>query len=118
MQYMILCYEGADAFARRNDPAHAQAYWAEWSAYGGALAQAGVMVSGAGLNGPDTATTLRTQDGKALVQDGPSVDAKEQLGGFFIIAVADLDEAMRWASRAPSSAYGSTEVRPVLEMPG
>jgi hypothetical protein len=116
MQFTILCYEGAADFARRDAPSTAQSYWAEWSAYGGALAQAGVLVSGAGLLPPAAAATVRTGGGKRSVQDGPYADAKEQLGGFFVIDVPDLDTALDWAAKAPSSAYASTEVRPVLPM--
>jgi hypothetical protein len=117
MQFTILCYETATDFARRDNPDTARAYWGEWSAYGGALAQAGVLVSGAGLLPPATAATVRTGGGKRSVQDGPYADAKEQLGGFFVIEVPDLDAALDWAAKAPSSAYAATEVRPVLPMP-
>lgn len=118
MQYMILCYETSNDFARRETPAEARAYWAGWSAYGATLAQAGVFVSGAGLLPPDAATTVRTRASGRTVQDGPFAEVKEHLGGFFIIEVPDLDAALDWAARAPSSASASTEVRPVLAMPG
>lgn len=118
MQFTILCLERAEDFARRDNPATAGDYWAGWSAYGAALAQAGVFVSGAGLLPPGTAVTVRQQGDRRDVQDGPHADAKEQLGGFFVIDVPDMDAALDWAARAPSSGYGSTEVRPVLTMPG
>lgn len=117
MQYMILCTEAAPDFAKRTDPELSGPYWASWSAYGQALAQAGIFVSGAGLLPPDMATTVRVHDGKRHVQDGPYADAKEQLGGFFIIEVPDLDTALAWAAKSPSAAYASAEVRPVLQMP-
>jgi hypothetical protein len=78
------------------------------------MAQAGVIVNGDGLQGPHTATTVRIRDGKRLVQDGPFADAKEQLGGYFVIEVPDLDTALEWAARAPSAATASVEVRPVM----
>ena len=118
MQYTILCYETPADFARRDNPAEAGAYWAGWSAYGATLAQAGVFVSGAGLLPPATATTVRTRATGRTVQDGPFAEVKEHLGGFFIIEVPDLDAALDWAAKAPSSASASTEVRPVLAMPG
>ena len=62
----------------------------------------------------NTATTVRIRDGKRLVQDGPFADTKEQLGGYFVIEVPDLDAALEWAARAPSAACASVEVRPVL----
>lgn len=118
MQFTILCYETAADFARRSDPVAAGPYWAEWSAYGATLAQAGVLVSGAGLMPPGTATTLRPGPAGRQVQDGPFAEVREQLGGFFVIEVPDLDAALAWADRAPSTAYGATELRPVLPMPG
>ena len=114
MQYTLLIYEGSADFARRKDPAHAGAYWAAWPPYAAALRQAGVFVGGAGLQGPETATTLRMQEGRRQVQDGPYADTKEQLGGFFIIEVPHLDAALEWAARCPVGPGGVVEVRPDL----
>lgn len=118
MQFTILCYETAEDFARRSDPVEAGPYWAGWSAYGATLAQAGVFVSGAGLMGPETATSIRTGAEGRRVEDGPFAEVREQLGGFFVIEVPDLETALDWAAKAPSSGYGVTEVRPVLPMQG
>lgn len=114
MQYMLLLTEPETEFAKGNDPDQAGAYWGGWNAYIGALAQAGVIVKGDGLQGPHTATTIKVRDGKRLVQDGPFADTKEQLGGYFVIEVPDLDTALEWAARSPSASYGAVEVRPVL----
>lgn len=114
MQYMLLLNETEGEFAKRNDPAQTGAYWGGWNAFIGAMAQAGIVVKGDGLQGPLTATTVRIRDGKRLVQDGPFADAKEQLGGYFVIEVPDLDTALEWAARAPSASVASVEVRPVL----
>lgn len=116
MKYMILTYESENAFGDR-DSANAGTYWGAWSAYGKALAEAGALVNGAGLKPPLTATTVRLRDGKRHVQDGPFADTKEQLGGYFIIDVADLDTALDWAARCPCVADGVVEVRPIIEMP-
>lgn len=116
MHYMILCTESAEDIALRTDPAAAPAYWASWSAYSQALIQAGVFVSGNGLEPPDMATTVRVSGAHRQVQDGPYSDAKEQLGGYFIIDVPDLDAALDWARQRPDAARGSAEVRPVLTM--
>ena len=110
MQYAVLFYETDADFSRRDDPA----YWGAWGAYVQAIQDSGIVVAGAGLQPPATATTIRLRDGKRHVQDGPFADSKEQLAGFFIVEVADLDAALEWAARAPSSASGSTEVRPRL----
>jgi hypothetical protein len=114
MQYMLLFTETEADFAKRNHPEEAGAYWGGWSAYIGALREAGVIVNGDGLQGPHTATTVRVRDGKRSVEDGPFADTKEQLGGYFVIEVPDLDTALDWAARAPSASCGSVEVRPVL----
>lgn len=117
MQFMLILNETAEDFAQRNHPDHAQTYWGGWNAFIGAMAQAGVIVKGDGLQGPHSATTLRIRDGKRVVEDGPFADTKEQLGGYFVIDVADLDAALDWAARAPSAQTASVEIRPVLPMP-
>lgn len=113
MQYMLMMYETNEEMQRRNT-ADAGPYWGAWSAFVEALNAAKVIVKGDGLQLPETATTLRLQNGKRHVQDGPFADAKEQLGGYFIIEVENLDQALEWASRAPCAAAGGVEVRPVL----
>jgi hypothetical protein len=114
MQYMLILNETADEFAKRNDPAQAGQYWGGWNAFIGAMAAAGVIVKGDGLLGPTMATTVRVRDGQRQIQDGPFADTKEQLGGYFVIEVPDLDAAIEWAAKAPSAAYASVEVRPVM----
>jgi hypothetical protein len=117
MQYMLIFCEGMDQFATRNDPDKAPAYWGAWMAYVGALNQAGIVLSGNGLQEPATATIVRVRDGVRHVQDGPHPDTKEQLGGYFVIEVPDLDQALEWAARSPAASYGTVEVRPVLPPP-
>ena len=117
MQYMLTFNEPESEFAKREDPQGAGPYWGAWTAYMGSIAEAGIMVSGAGLRPPHTATTLRVQGGERDIHDGPFADTKEQLGGFCVIEVANLDEALDWASRAPCAEPGSVEVRPVLPPP-
>jgi hypothetical protein len=117
MQFMLMLNETAEDFAQRNDPEQAQSYWGAWNAFIGAMAQAGVIVKGDGLMGPHAATTVRMRDGMRTVEDGPFADSKEQLGGYFVIAVPDLDAALAWAAQAPSARTASVEVRPVLPMP-
>ena len=93
-----------------------QTLHAAWGAYAGAMGQAGVIVAGHGLQSRTTATTLRVRDGMRQVQDGPFADSKEQLGGYFVIDVATLDDALAWAARSPTAATGTVEIRPVLVM--
>lgn len=117
MQYMLMFFENTAEVARRDDPAQAQAYWRAWSAYVGELNATGFVLHGNGLQAPHTATRVQRHDGKRHLQDGPLPDAKEHLGGYFIIEVASLDVALEWASRSPNAANGHTEVRPVLPPP-
>lgn len=72
-----------------------------------------VLVDGKRLHDSDAATTVRVRDGELLTTDGPFAELKEQLGGFFLIDVPDLDAAIGWARRIPGAEYGSIEVRPV-----
>lgn len=117
MQFMLILTEPATESAKRDQPEHAAAYWGGWNAYIGAMAQAGIVVNGDGLHLPHTATTVRVRDGKRIVEDGPYADTKEQLGGYFIIEVPDLDTALEWAARAPSASTAAVEVRPVMPPP-
>jgi hypothetical protein len=116
MEFTLLYNETATERSRA-DTAEAPAYWGAWSAYMGAMNAAGVMRGGNALMPPETATTLRIAAGKWQVEDGPFADTKEQLGGYVIIEVADLDAALHWAAQAPCAAAGSVEVRPVMPSP-
>ena len=113
MTYTLLIYEAPSGCALPADPEQQHAFWA----YARALRDAGVHVGGARLQPPETATTVRLRDGQRLVQDGPIADTKEQLGGFLIIDVPDLDAALDLAARCPSASGGVVEVRPNLPLP-
>jgi len=93
-------------------------YMGEWAAYSQALAEAGAMVAGEALQGAETASTVQVRDGKRIVTDGPFIESKEVIGGYYVIDVADLDEALDWAARIPNSHFGTIEVRPVMEFDG
>ena len=114
MQFMLLFYNKPENQMPPTDPVAAQAYYGAWGAYMGALQAAGASINGHGLMPPHTATTLRVPGGKRQVQDGPFADSKEQLGGYFVIEVASLDEALEWAARSPTALNGAIEVRPVM----
>jgi hypothetical protein len=121
MQYAILCYETPDDFVRRDDPEGQAAYRGAHADFLKALKEAGVaaqsVVGGAGLKPPHTATTLRKRGGARQVIDGPYSDIKEQLGGIYLIEVADLDAALAWAARCPTASTGVVEVRPTSYPP-
>ena len=109
MQYALLIYQTAEDFAARTDPVKMEAFWGSFMPYLAAIRGAGIVVAGAGLEPPEMTTTVRKGPNGRLVQDGPFADAKEQLGGFFVIEVPNLDTALDWASRCPT---GTVEVRP------
>lgn len=108
MQFMLLIYED-DA----DRVEHMDKRMPTCAAYAEAMKKAGIYLTGERLRGVATATTVRLVDGKAQVMDGPYAEAKEQLGGFHLIDVPDLDTALAWAARCPSAARGAVEVRPV-----
>ncbi|MGO4437395.1 YciI family protein [Rhizobium sp. RAF56] len=116
MKYAILVRESKEDFALRNDSPEGTRYRAGWTAYTAALQQAGVLVGGAGLQAPETGTIVRVKGDKREVQDGPFPDGKEQLGGFYLLEVPNIDAALEWAVRVPVTERGSVEVRPLLPM--
>ncbi len=116
MKYMLLLH-GDPAEAPGDGTPEADEEMQRWYAYTNALIQAGAMVSGEALHGTQTATTVRVNHGQRLVTDGPFIESKEALGGYYVIEVEDLDAALDWAARIPSVHYGAVEVRPVMELP-
>lgn len=114
MKYSILIYESPADFAALQDAKQHKTILDGVMRYLEALKEAGVFVGGAGLQSPETATTLRLLDGQRRVQDGPFADIKEQLGGFFIIDAPNLDTALEWAARFPQRPGQAVEVRPNL----
>jgi hypothetical protein len=93
-----------------------QEHWlGTYRAYMEAMTKAGVLKDSKGLHPTSAATTVRVVNDKTQVLDGPYADTKEQLGGFHIIEVADLDAAISWAARSPTALHGVVEVRPVME---
>jgi hypothetical protein len=113
MQYMILNYVPAAAADGSSTPG-SHTDMAAWSAYTKAMLDAGVMRGGNALEPGVTATTVRLRDGRRDVHDGPYADSKDELGGYFIIEVPDLDAALQWAARNPAAASGAVEVRPIM----
>jgi hypothetical protein len=115
MQYLLLLH-AAEAGFMNMTPAQQQQGMAAYMAYTEALKEAGVFKGSNRLRPVATATTVRVADGKTQVLDGPYADSKEQLGGYYLIDVADLDAALSWAARCPGASHGIVEVRPVWDM--
>ena len=110
MQYLLMLYvneAGWSTLSRTEQERGMAAY----TAYNEALTAAAALRGGSRLQPSSTATTVRTTNGKAQVLDGPFADSKEQLGGFYLIDVPDLDAALSWAARCPAASHGVVEVR-------
>jgi hypothetical protein len=115
MQYLLLVYADQAGFAKMPK-ADADQALAAYGAYMAAMKDAGVYVGSNRLQPTSTASTVRVANGKPKVLDGPYADTKEQLGGYFMIDVPDLDAALLWAGRCPGASHGTIEVRPIWNM--
>jgi len=116
MQYLLMIYAEQGAWAKLT-PAAQQQGMAAYNAFTEALRKSGALAGSNRLRPTSTATTVRIADGKSQVLDGPYADTKEQLAGYYLIDVADLDAALAWAARCPGASHGIVEVRPVWSMP-
>ena len=116
MQYLLALYSDESTWDRMT-PEQQQQGGAAYMAYTQALQAAGVFVGSNRLRPTNTATTLRTTSGKTQVLDGPYIDSKEQLGGYYLIDVPDLDAALSWAGKCPGVGHGIVEVRAIWPMP-
>jgi hypothetical protein len=115
MDYLLLLYANEDGWTSMTKEQQQQGY-AAYMAYTEALKKAGAYKASQRLQPVATATTVRVTDGKSQVLDGPYVESKEQLGGFFLIEAPDLDAALAWAARCPGASHGTIEVRPIWAM--
>jgi len=115
MKYMLLIYgnEAAMQAARQAERAEKNQMMAAYGAYTEALKKAGVLLGGDALDSSTTATTVRVANGKSQVLNGPYAETREQLAGYYLIDVPDLDSALSWAARCPSASQGVVEVRPL-----
>jgi hypothetical protein len=114
MEYMLMAYVQESAWGRLSAAEQEQGM-AAYTAFTEALVKAGALKASGRLQPSSVATTVRMKNGEAQVLDGPYVDSKEQLGGYFFIEVADLDAAIAWAARCPAAGHGVVEVRPVWQ---
>jgi len=115
MQYLLMIY-GDEAAGVAITEANSGKMLAAYSAYAEAMGKAGVLQGGNRLRPTAMSTTVRVANGKTTVLDGPYVETKEQLGGYFLIDVPDLDAALSWAARCPGASTGVVEVRPIWVM--
>ena len=112
MQYMLLIYEDESVYGA---PKNGEAMSEIVTRHRAFMAELGAKrLSGSGLKSTQAATTVRTLTGAQTIHDGPFAETKEQLGGYYLVEAADLDEAIALARRVPVLKNGSVEVRPVL----
>jgi hypothetical protein len=116
MKYLLLIYRNEATWTdlseeERND------LFEEYMTYTGRIHADGSYLGGEALQPVATATTVRVRDGKTLTTDGPFAETREQLGGFYLVEAADLDEAIALAAAIPGARAGSIEVRPILATP-
>jgi hypothetical protein len=117
MKYMLLCYDDEQAWAKAGQAALQQAMQ-EAVGLCHEIDAKGQYLTAAPLHPVATATSVRVRDGKRLVTDGPFAETREQLGGFYLIDVPDLNAAISIAARHPGARLGTVEIRPVLELAG
>jgi hypothetical protein len=114
MRYLCLIYENEKAW-ETFPPAESEAVMNEYFQFTEDIRKNGKYVAGEALQPTVSATTVRVRNGKVSTTDGPFAETKEQLGGFYLIEAADLNDAIQVASRIPSARHGSIEVRPVVD---
>jgi hypothetical protein len=115
MQYLLMLYGQETGWSKLTEAEQQQAM-ASYAAYTEALKKAGAFAGSNRLQPVSAATTVRVVNGKSQVLDGPYAESKEQLGGYFLIDVPDLDTAISWAARCPGASHGTIEVRPIWAM--
>jgi len=115
VRYLLLIYA-----REANEPPPDDVAASEHQAYAAFTADVkarGLFEAGEALQPTSTATTVRIVDEQVVATDGPFMETKEALGGFYLIDAPDLDEAIATAARIPAARYGSIEVRPIWELP-
>ncbi len=117
MKYMLLCYDDERAWEQAGEAALREAMQ-EAVHLTHEINAKGQYLTAAPLHPVATATSVRMRNGKRIVTDGPFAETREQLGGFYLIDVPDLDEAIRIAERHPGARLGTVEIRPVFELDG
>ena len=115
MKYLLPIY-GNEAGMLAASPETTGEMKAAYAAYSEAMTKSGVYVGGNRLQPTTSATTVRAPNGKSKVLDGPYAETREQLGGYYMIEVPDMDAALQWAARCPGAAHGAIEVRPIWTM--
>jgi hypothetical protein len=117
MKYQLMIY-GTEVDPATVPPEQARQVAADYDVFTQDISRRGVMLGGEALQPTTTATSVRVQNGRTVITDGPFAETKEALSGFYLVDVADLDEALELAAKIPGANWGSIEVRPIWERPG
>ena len=117
VEYMLVLFSDPKQFMTMT-PAEMEKASGAYMAYTQALQNEKVFRDSRRLRPAGVATTVKVDQGKSKVVNGPFVETKEELAGYYLIDVPDLDEALKWAARCPGAHHGSVEVRPIWSMPG
>lgn len=115
MQYLLLIYTNEDDAPEPGTPEQ-ETLWAEYGDYSARAEQHGILVDGKALHPSSTATTIRVREGATLTSDGPYASTAEQVGGWYVVDVEDLDAAIDAAAAVPGARHGMVEVRPIVDM--
>jgi hypothetical protein len=116
MKYMLILVGPEGEELDQRSPEETREAMAAWNEYTSALVDARAYIAGEGLQPSATATTVRhSEAGERIVSDGPFAETKEQVGGFYLLECANLDEALEWAKKVPIRPGNSAEVRPVMD---
>lgn len=116
--FLIADAETANPSPEPASPKEMMRVMGDYNAYSQMLRDRGAYLGGEALQPNPTATTVRVQDGRTITTDGPFIEAKEALGGFYLIEARDLDEAIELAAACPGARFGAIEIRPIWEIPG
>ena len=114
MRYLCLIYEDEKWWDKASQD-EMQKGMAEYGAFTDSIKKSGKYIGGEALQPTKTATSVRVRNGKLSTTDGPYVETKEQLGGYYLINAKDLNDAVQVASRIPGAQHGTVEVRPIME---
>ncbi len=117
MKYLLLIYDNEQSNMEKmtKSPETMQKTMDAWFKYTADLRSSGLLLAGEALQPTPTATTVRAGNPAALATDGPFAETKEQLGGFYMVEAADLDDAIEWAGKMPHITHGGTvEIRPIM----
>src|SRR6266571_4136216 len=112
---MLLIYDSESTWAAMSEEERGRLY-GEYQTFTNELRESGAFVAADQLQPTATATTVQVRDGERLTTDGPFAETKEQLGGYYLIDVESLDEALEWAAKIPAARHGKVEVRPIVQV--